>query len=327
MKAVVPQHKKTTRLMRRLGCQRATAVGILALLWNYANRQAKDGDLSDFTAEDAIDHLGVDDGGVVITALRAEGWLDNHPSGRGFVIHDWLEHCEAWVIRDLQTAGRLPVGWKRGDATPVDFYTCAPQDKAVQSSAKHCSWEGEGEGKGKVLLGSAEGETATAAKVRKPSPPDMPEVRKPPAKTTVCTEGQAKSIYDLYPKHEGRRAAIKAIQSAAVRLANAGNTNPLAYLQDAVMAYRDSPRVKNGDRKFIPHPATWFNEERYDDDRTEWAVAAGAAASRTQTQGYASAGRSPARVSAQDGAYSGVGTTVGLANGADARPGVPRSGA
>lgn len=327
MKSAVPTHKKTSRLMRRLGICRAHAVGILEMLWNYAKQQAKDGWLRDFNADDAGDILGVDDGGVVMMALVETGWLRRHPQGVGYIVNDWLDHCEPWVIQELKRAGRLPGGWERSDGSPDGFYVCDESTDSYRNLLRtpHPSEESK-ENKSEGLE-RGPGETATAAKVRKPSPPDMPEVREPPAKTTVCTEGQAKSIYDLYPKHEGRRAAIKAIQSAAVRLANAGNTDPLAYLQDAVMAYRDSPRVKNGDRKFIPHPATWFNEERYDDDRTEWAVAAGAAAARTQAQGGVQAGRSPARVGSDPGTYAGIGTTVGLANGAEARPEVSRPGA
>lgn len=258
MKSAVRSHPKTGRLMRRLCVCRATAVGVLNLLWDYASRQAKDGSLHKVTSEDAAEILGVEEGAPALLALRDSGWLDDHPAGHGFIIHDWLDHCEGYVIRDLQAGGRLPKAWIRGNAIPDGFYTYDPHDNALQRTAQPCSREGEGEG-----LCAVNPDRKTTAAVTAPAR----------VKPTACTEAQAREIYAAYPRHEGRRAALAAICAAAARLAAAGNTDPAGYLLAAVTAYAASPRVKQGERKFIPHPATWFNQERYDDDRAEWQAA------------------------------------------------------
>ncbi len=37
------------------------------------------------------------------------------------------------------------------------------------------------------------------------------------------------------------------------------------------MAYRDATALwPNGDKQFIPHPATWYNRGSYDDDPETW---------------------------------------------------------
>jgi len=86
----------------------------------------------------------------------------------------------------------------------------------------------------------------------------------------ICTSEQAERMYAIYPRHVGKGAALPAIQRAAERLASTGDLTPVETLTEAVTAYRDSPKVKTTQRKFIPNPTTWFNQARYADDRSEW---------------------------------------------------------
>ncbi len=72
----------------------------------------------------------------------------------------------------------------------------------------------------------------------------------------ICAE-----IYAHYPKKVGKAAALKAIEKA-LRLVTRG------FLMDRAKAYA---KAREGqDRQFTPHPATWFNQGRYDDDPAEW---------------------------------------------------------
>ena len=42
-------------------------------------------------------------------------------------------------------------------------------------------------------------------------------------------------------------------------------------LTERVSAYAEAVKAwPPADHQFIPHPATWFNEGRYDDDPNEW---------------------------------------------------------
>jgi hypothetical protein len=81
--------------------------------------------------------------------------------------------------------------------------------------------------------------------------------------TTVRTseKEQVVNIYDAYPKKVGRPAAVKAI-------ARALKHNSFNRLHELTLKYAEA--VKGADLQFIPHPATWFNQERYNDDPKTW---------------------------------------------------------
>lgn len=71
----------------------------------------------------------------------------------------------------------------------------------------------------------------------------------------------AETLYSLYPRKEGRLAALKAIEKAL-------KTVDYEVLLEAVTAY--AAAREGQDRKFTPHPATWFNQGRWEDDRANW---------------------------------------------------------
>lgn len=71
----------------------------------------------------------------------------------------------------------------------------------------------------------------------------------------------AEEIYQLYPKKVGHIDAIKAIMKSLL-------VKDSAYLRDRTKLFSD--KTKGCDRQFVPHPATWFNDGRYDDDPEEW---------------------------------------------------------
>lgn len=91
-----------------------------------------------------------------------------------------------------------------------------------------------------------------------------------PARTLV------EAIYAAYPRKAARAAALKAISAALVKASqpgHEGNANPAAWLLARVEAYAASPAGRSPPKDagdFRPHPATWFNQERYHDDPAEW---------------------------------------------------------
>jgi hypothetical protein len=86
----------------------------------------------------------------------------------------------------------------------------------------------------------------------------------------------ADDIYAEYPRHIGKPVAITAILKAAKRLADGGRQNVADYLLERTMAYAKARRsLFDADPsavKFTPHPSTWFNQSRFDDDEAEWCV-------------------------------------------------------
>lgn len=74
----------------------------------------------------------------------------------------------------------------------------------------------------------------------------------------------AESIYQLYPRKEGKGKALQAIEKA-LRIATA------EVLTEAVKSFA---AAKAGtDPQYIPHPASWFNARRWEDDRKTWGPA------------------------------------------------------
>lgn len=70
----------------------------------------------------------------------------------------------------------------------------------------------------------------------------------------------ANEIYQAYPKHVAKPSAIKAILKALKKESHA----KLLFLT------QNYSKVRNGILDFVPHPATWFNQERYNDDPSTW---------------------------------------------------------
>lgn len=75
---------------------------------------------------------------------------------------------------------------------------------------------------------------------------------------------QAAELYDLYPRHVGRRQALRAIAKAL-------RSVPHEILRSAVEDYaRAVSQWPPEAQRYVPYPATWFNSERWADDRETW---------------------------------------------------------
>ncbi|MCH8806653.1 MAG: helix-turn-helix domain-containing protein [Planctomycetes bacterium] len=97
--------------------------------------------------------------------------------------------------------------------------------------------------------------------------------QEPPKKrSSDVADDVVEGIYQAYPRHVGKRTAIRAIRAALVRIAAqpgiGAHGQAGAWLLERVQAFANSPAGQAG--KFTPHPATFFNSERYDDDSAEW---------------------------------------------------------
>lgn len=68
-------------------------------------------------------------------------------------------------------------------------------------------------------------------------------------------------IYEAYPKHVARKAALKAIATALKAIA----------FNDLLQAVKDfSQAVAGSEKDLLPNPATWFNGGCWEDDRSTW---------------------------------------------------------
>lgn len=93
----------------------------------------------------------------------------------------------------------------------------------------------------------------------------------------MTEQDQCQKVYLAYPRHVAPRAALKAIQRAAERLvrekAQPDEHTARRYLWKRATEYSRSPagqKPPKGSNDYRPHPATWFNQSRFEDDSTEW---------------------------------------------------------
>ena len=70
------------------------------------------------------------------------------------------------------------------------------------------------------------------------------------------------NFYLEYPKHVGRGAAVKALDRALKK-------TTLEAILEGVRRYAKYCRDRNVEAKFIAHPATWLNQERWADELDE----------------------------------------------------------
>lgn len=90
----------------------------------------------------------------------------------------------------------------------------------------------------------------------------------------------AEDIYAAYPRKVGKQAAVKAINKALKALAGEFGQPEVELLLLTKQYAAATATWPAADKQFIPHPATWFNHGRYEDDQREWVR--GAAATPSQ---------------------------------------------
>jgi len=95
-----------------------------------------------------------------------------------------------------------------------------------------------------------------------PNQPNQPNQHSPPAAD--------ERLYAAYPRRVGKQRAMKAIAKAVkiVQSRPERQEDARDWLLARVKAFAASPAGNAG--KYTPHPATWFNDGRFDDDDAEW---------------------------------------------------------
>ena len=80
---------------------------------------------------------------------------------------------------------------------------------------------------------------------------------------------QLEEIFDAYPRHIEKPAALEAIKDAVKRMqARDANEDAVAFLLERTRLFAASPSGNQG--RYTPFPANWFDKERYLDDEREW---------------------------------------------------------
>ena len=94
--------------------------------------------------------------------------------------------------------------------------------------------------------------------------PASPKPAPKPNPRTTAIHPAASTIYDAYPVKVARPVALKAISKALA-------TYPWEQVLERTQRFAAlRPPSTAGDCPSIPHPSTWFNQERFNDDESTW---------------------------------------------------------
>lgn len=94
----------------------------------------------------------------------------------------------------------------------------------------------------------------------------------PRSESETGSQQDFENWYRIYPRKVAKEAARKAYESAIKKLAKTHGASSAAreYLAERTAAFAESDAGKRG--TYTPHPGTWLNAARYDDDPIEWCV-------------------------------------------------------
>ena len=112
-------------------------------------------------------------------------------------------------------------------------------------------------GGGTVMALPRHGEDSVMAPIQE----DNQEVQEVIQEVKRTPNPACERIYNAYPRKVGKAASLKAISKAL-----ASTTEEFLYSQ--VVKFAESPAGQRG--QYTPYPATWFNQERYNDDPSQW---------------------------------------------------------
>jgi hypothetical protein len=252
MRTDLRTHPKVVRISSALKADTLRTLGGLLSVWSLFDAHSHDGQLQGYTT-DLVDELIGWPG--FAGQMKAVGWLET-ASAEGLqtlVIPRFDQHNGTSSKRRCIDAERKQNVRKMSASKADTERTKSGPDKIREEYSTPIVPKG------------------TDHDTDSPNPPsDLDTVAQhetpPPEKKKGGRAALAEQIYALYPRKVGKVTALRAIE----RVLKAGKVPP----EDLLVTVRNYARAPAtwpaGDEVFIPHPATWFNSGRYDDDPREW---------------------------------------------------------
>lgn len=152
------------------------------------------------------------------------------------------------IIRELEATGELVVHTMAGGATPTGATNLYFVTLTCPADCDGTTNHRQG-----VKSGADRGETHFTPGVKPISPKPSLE---PSVKPNISSDFQ--NFYNTYPRKVGKQAAWKAFVKAT-------EVATVDDILSGAIRYANDPNLP-ADHNFIPHPATWLNGGRWDDE-------------------------------------------------------------
>ena len=239
----IRDHHKILDAADALDTTPAHVTGCLVLLWLWALDNAPDGNLSGITAGTiARAAQWTEDKDQLIEVLTSVRLLDKTPEG--LVIHDWMDRAGNLIDRRRADAERkrreravkkeLEASGGTSDASPQDIRT---QSRLHQDQTKQYQ--------------------NTVDKTVE-TPPEPPQADGEEAAS--LQDQRFDQFWQAYPKKVGKADARKAWKRAKV------TSEIFERILTAIEAAKASEQWQRENGRYIPNPATWINQGRWDDE-------------------------------------------------------------
>ncbi len=227
-------HRKRRKLMMSLNTPRS-ATDYLLDFWISVAMDRSSGVLSGLNETDIAMMAGWEgDPEVFVGAMVDVGFLEK--TEKGYVVHEWDIH-NGWAstasIRSAKARNAARVRWGQ-DPLPLKLNADAMQPHS------ECI---------------ATGDAPSPYPSPNPSPKPNP---KPKKKGGDKYPADFQKFWDAYPRKIGKGAALKAWKKA--------HPPAMAVILNAIEDQKKSRQWMKDDGQYIPHPSTWINQERWEDE-------------------------------------------------------------
>jgi hypothetical protein len=244
------QHPKTKRFARALQISLPAAVGHLHFLWWWALSYAQDGDLTDYAAEDIADAICWDgDPQQAVDALIKCGFVDEQDGTRS--IHDWYEYAGRLIDQRQANRDRSQRARNAKKQAPNTNGTHTVRERTENVQEPNAATVPD----------------LTQPDQTVPNQPDPTEQNHTPHSPPQAEGGGADldqqrfdEFWANYPKKTGKADARKSWKRAKVTV------DLHDRIITAIEQAKHTEQWQRDNGRFIPNPATWINQGRWDDE-------------------------------------------------------------
>ncbi len=267
MQTDLDKRREVLLICRATGWSKWETIGRLWHFWSWVSQETSDGVLPGVDVEVLGSFLGVPS--KFVSALIDVGWLEATTDAL------IVPHFDRWFSASAKA--RLGERERKSIARRA---TARPPHAASGQRSGHSSGQLSGQTSGKFPENFRTTKQENTGEDNSPpiSPPAAANQLRPAGRSSPGGDGSRAGPDDRsfdewwsrYPRKVGKQAARRAYVRARQRIRKEADCTPAEarrVLLEAVTRFASSGLAKT---EFCPHPTTWLNQGRWEDDPAEW---------------------------------------------------------